>query len=219
MDARGADRGVTPVVPSRWHAPPGVLARLLVGLWLFGTGEALLVDARLGNAPWTVLAEGVSLSTPLTVGTATILIGVVVLCGWIPLRVRPGLGTLANVIVIGLAIDVMLPLIPAPHGLALRWATALLGIALVGAGSGLYLSTELGPGPRDGWMTGIHRRTGVPIFAVRGGIEVSALLGGWALGGTVGLGTVAFALLVGPSVGTALRLLGVPRRMAGAPRA
>lgn len=219
MDAQDAHAGATPLVPSRWRASPALLARLVAGLWLFGTGEALLVDARLGNAPWTVLAEGVALSTPLTVGTATILIGVAVLCGWIPLRVRPGLGTLANVIVIGLAIDVMLPLIPTPPGLAMRWATALVGTALVGVGSGLYLATELGPGPRDGWMTGIHRRTGVPVFAVRAGIELSALLGGWALGGTVGLGTIAFALLVGPAVGTALRVLGVPHRLAGAPRA
>lgn len=211
--------GTVPVVPSRWRARPAILARLVVGLWIFGTGEALLVDARLGNAPWTVLAEGVSLTTPLTVGMATALIGVLVLCGWIPLRVRPGLGTIANVVVIGLAIDVMLPLIPSPEGLALRWVTTLGGIALVGVGSGLYLSTALGPGPRDGWMTGIHRRTGVPISGVRAGIELSALLGGWALGGTVGLGTIAFAVLVGPAVGTALRVLGVPRRMAGAPRA
>jgi uncharacterized protein len=205
--------------PSRWRADPPTLVRLLAGLWLFGTGDALIVDGRLGNAPWTVLAEGVSVVTPLTIGVATQLIGVVVLCGWIPLRERPGLGTIANVVVIGIAIDVMLPLMPSPDGLALRWLQTLAGIGLVGAGSGLYLTAALGPGPRDGWMTGIHRRTGWPIWLVRGGIEITALTGGWLLGGTVGLGTVAFALLIGPAVDSSLRLLGWRPTRDGMPRA
>jgi uncharacterized protein len=205
--------------PSRWRADPAALTRLLVGLWVFGTGDALIVDAGLGNAPWTVLAQGVSIVTPLTIGLATQLIGVVVLCGWIPLRERPGIGTIANVIVIGLAIDAMLPLLPGPEAFALRGVQTLVGIGLVGLGSGLYLSAALGPGPRDGWMTGIHRRTGWPIWLVRGGIEISALTGGWLLGGTVGLGTVAFALLIGPAVGGGLRLLGTRTSRAGMPRA
>jgi uncharacterized protein len=204
---------------SRWRASPGRLLRLLAGLWLFGTGDALIVDAALGNAPWTVLAEGVALVTPLTIGIATQVIGVVVLCGWIPLRERPGLGTVANVVVIGIAIDVMLPLLPSADGLALRSAATLLGIALVGLGSGLYLSADLGPGPRDGWMTGLHRRFGWPVSGVRAGIEVSVLVAGWLLGGTAGLGTVAFALLIGPAVGTSLRLLGRRPVTTGAPRA
>jgi uncharacterized protein len=205
--------------PSRWRADPPAIARLLAGLWLFGTGDALIVDAGLGNAPWTVLAEGVSIVTPLTIGIATQVIGVVVLCGWIPLRERPGLGTVANVVVIGIAIDVMLPFLPTPQLLALRWVQTLAGIGLVGIGSGLYLSAALGPGPRDGWMTGIHRRTGWPIWLVRGGIELSALTSGWLLGGTVGLGTVAFALLIGPAVGASLRVLGWRSDRTGAPRA
>jgi uncharacterized protein len=205
--------------PSLWRPDAPALARLLLGLWLFGTGDALIVDAGLGNAPWTVLAEGVSVVSPLTIGIATQLIGVVVLCGWIPLRERPGLGTVANVIVIGIAIDVMLPLLPTPDALVLRGIQTLAGIALVGIGSGFYLSAALGSGPRDGWMTGIHRRFGWPISFVRGGIELTVLAGGWFLGGTVGLGTVAFALLIGPAVGTSLKLLGWRSDRTGAPRA
>ncbi len=201
-----------------WRASPAALVRLLAGLWLFGSGDALIVSAALGNAPWTVLAEGVSLVTPLTIGVATQVIGVVVLCGWIPLRVRPGIGTLLNVVVIGLAIDAMLAMLPDPSGLLPRGLWLLGGVALVGLGSGLYLSAELGPGPRDGWMTGLHARTGWPISLVRLGIELAVLAAGWALGGTVGLGTIAFALLIGPAVGAGLTLVGRSDR-AGAPRA
>jgi uncharacterized protein len=204
---------------SRWRASPSRIARLLAGLWLFGTGDALLVGAALGNAPWTVLAEGVSLVTPLTIGIATQVIGALVLCGWIPLRERPGLGTIANIVVIGIAIDVMLAVLPQPEVLALRAVSGLVGIGLVGLGSGLYLSADLGPGPRDGWMTGLHRRFGWPVSAVRFGIEVSVLVAGWLLGGTVGAGTVAFALLIGPAVGGSMRLLGRRPATEGAPRA
>ena len=195
---------------SRWRASPARLVRLLVGLWVFGTGEAVMVHVALGNGPWTVLAEGVSLHTPLTIGVATQLIGVAVLLGWLPLRVRPGLGTICNVILIGVAIDVMLPVLPGPDGMVARSAGLVGGVALIGLGSGLYLTAALGPGPRDGWMTGLHRRFGWPLSAVRMGIELTVMLGGWLLGGTVGIGTVAFALLIGPAVGGAVRLLGKP---------
>ena len=191
--------------------------RLFAGLWVFGTGDALLVASDLGNAPWTVLAQGVSIHTPLTIGIATQVIGLVVLAGWIPLRERPGLGTICNVIVIGIAIDVMLPLLPVPEILATRLAAVVIGVAMVGLGSGLYLTAELGPGPRDGWMTGLHRHFGWPLSRIRLGIEVSVLLAGALLGGTVGLGTVVFALLIGPSVGTAVRLLGRRPASAGVP--
>lgn len=215
--APASRRRATPA--SRWRTTPSGLVRLLTGLWLFGTGDALIVGAALGNAPWTVLAQGVSLVTPLTIGAATQVIGLVVLCGWIPLRERPGLGTVANVVVIGIAIDVMLGILPTPDGIVLRWAAVAAGVGLVGIGSGLYLSADLGPGPRDGWMTGLTQRTGWPVSAVRFGIEVGVLAAGWALGGTVGLGTVAFALLIGPAVGVGLRLAGGGRSRAGAPRA
>ena len=197
-------------VLSRWRASPTRMVRLVVGLWVFGTGEALLVHSELGNGPWTVLAEGVALHTPLTIGIATQLIGVLVLAGWIPLRERPGLGTICNVILIGLAIDVMLPLLPSQTGLTTQVASVLLGIALVGLGSGLYLTARLGPGPRDGLMTGLHQRFGWPLSRIRLGIELSVLVLGWLLGGTVGLATVAFAVLIGPAVGTAVGLLGGP---------
>lgn len=209
-------------VASRWRASPARLVRLFAGLWVFGTGDALLVLSDLGNGPWTVLAQGVSLNTPLTIGVATQLIGVVVLAVWVPLRVRPGLGTICNVIVIGIAIDVMLAVLPALDLMVTRWAAVLAGIVLVGLGSGLYLTAYLGPGPRDGWMTGLHRRFGWPLSRIRMGIELTVLAAGWLLGGTVGLGTVAFALLIGPTVGTAVRLMGGPESRTappGTPRA
>ena len=209
-------------VASRWRATPAQLLRLLPGLWLFGTGDALIVQADLGNAPWTVFAQGVSLHTPLTIGIATQLIGVVVLLGWLALRERPGIGTIGNIIVIGFAIDVMLTVLPDPRLLAVRWLFLLLGIATVGLGSGLYLTARLGPGPRDGLMTGLHERFGWPLSRVRLGIELAVLAAGAALGGVVGLGTLVFAVLIGLAVGTAVRALGgSPARTvpAGAPRA
>jgi uncharacterized protein len=196
-----------PTAASRWRASPARLLQLLVGLWVFGTGEAMLVAADIGNGPWVVLAQGVALHTPLSIGVATQLIGVVVLLGWIPLRERPGLGTICNVIVIGLAIDVMLLVLPRPEAAAVQVGFVLIGVGLIGLGSGLYLTANLGPGPRDGWMTGLHRRYGWSLSRVRMGIELTVLVAGAALGGTVGVGTVIFALLIGPAVGTAVRLL------------
>jgi uncharacterized membrane protein YczE len=177
-------------------------------LWIFGTGEACLVHARLGNSPWTVLAQGVAKHTPLAIGGATIAISFLVMLLWIPLRQRPGIGTVMNAILIGVAIDVMLPLLPGPGGIVARYAFVAVGIALVGLGSGLYLTARLGPGPRDGLMTGLHYRTGRSLRLLRTLIEGSALVVGFALGGRVGVGTVAFALLVGPAVQGAVRALG-----------
>ena len=193
------------MAPSLWRAGPRRLVRLVAGLWLFGTGEALVVASELGNSPWTVFAEGISLKTPFSVGAATVLLSFCVLLLWIPLRVRPGLGTLSNAVLVGVAIDATLAVLgSAPLGV--RIAELAVGIALVGVGSGLYLGTALGPGPRDGLMVGLQRRTGRPVALLRGAIEVSALVVGALLGGTVGVGTVAFALLVGPAVAAALRL-------------
>lgn len=192
---------------SRWIPTPLSGARLLCGLVLFGAGEALLIFSALGNTPWTVLAEGVSLHTPLSVGAATVVISFVVLALWVVLRQAPGIGTIANAVVIGVAIDATLALLPDDAALGVRIAAMLVGIAIVAVGSGLYLGARLGPGPRDGLMTGIHRRTGWPIAPVRIGIELTAVTAGATLGGTVGPGTLIFAVTIGPAVALALALL------------
>lgn len=193
---------------SRWRARPSTLFVLVLGLWIFGTGEALLVDSGLGNAPWTVFAQGISVHSGISIGVATFLISVIVLLLWIPLHERPGMGTVANAIVIATALQAMIMVLPTPAGLGWRLLQIAVGIACVGLGSGLYLTTNLGPGPRDGLMTGVHERTGIAVTPVRLSIEVVVLGIGWALGGTVGIGTLAFALLIGPSVGYGLRLVG-----------
>jgi uncharacterized membrane protein YczE len=195
-----------PAIASRWRASPARLARLLAGLTVFGAGEGLIVAAGLGNSPWTVFAQGVAEHLGLGVGIATVGISLVILLAWIPLRQRPGLGTIANAVLIGLVLDAVLALIGEPAGYPARAALLLGGIALVAAGSGLYLTTFLGPGPRDGLMTGLHRRTGARIGAIRTGVESSALVAGWLLGGTVGVGTLLFALGIGPLVAAVLRL-------------
>jgi uncharacterized membrane protein YczE len=202
-----------------WRPTPAQLARLLPGLWIFGTGEASLVHARLGNSPWTVFAEGLSKHSALAIGGATVVISFAVMLAWIPLRQRPGFGSVMNAILIGVAIDVMLPLLPGPGGLLERLAFVVAGIACVGLGSGLYLTARLGPGPRDGLMTGLHFRTGRSLRLLRTSIEGGALVIGFLLGGTVGIGTIAFALLVGPAVQAGVHALGgihAPRRPAAA---
>lgn len=179
---------------------PVRLAQILPGLWLFGMGEAAIVHAELGNSPWTVFAEGVAEHSPLSIGGATVFLSFAVLLLWIPLRQRPGIGTVLNAILIGIAIDATLPWLPGPGGWLGQAAYVAAGIALVGIGSGFYLTARLGPGPRDGLMTALHRRTGRSLRLLRTLIEGTALVAGAVLGGTVGLGTVAFALLVGPAV-------------------
>jgi uncharacterized membrane protein YczE len=191
---------------SRWRARPSTLLVLAVGLWVFGTGEALLVTSRLGNTPWTVLAQGVSRHSPLSIGAATFAISLTVLLLWLPLRERPGLGTVANAVVIAVAIDLMLRVLPRPAATGGRLVEVATAIVCIGIGSGLYLTTQLGPGPRDGWMTGIARRTGLPIASVRLAIELAVLVVGWALGGRVGLGTVLFALTIGHAVAASMVL-------------
>ena len=192
---------------SRWRATPRQLAILLPGLWLFGTGEGLLVESELGNSPWTVLAEGASEQAGIDIGTATVAISFLVLAMWIPLRERPGLGTIANAIVIGVAIGVTVELMPHTGNLPLRAGEVIGGIGLVAVGSGLYLMTRLGAGPRDGLMLGLHRRTGLSVRLVRTTLETGVTAGGFVLGGTVGIGTLAFALGIGPAVQAALGAL------------
>lgn len=177
--------------------------RLLAGLALCGTGVALLVRSGLGLGPWDVLHQGLAVLTGQPIGRMVIAVGAVVLLGWLPLRQRPGIGTVANVLVIGLTVDAVLAVVAAPDAPAVRLAYAAASVPLMGIGSGLYLGVDLGPGPRDGIMTGLAAR-GVPVAVARTGIELTALAAGWLLGGTVGPGTVWFALGVGPAVARAL---------------
>lgn len=192
---------------NRWVPRPLQAVSLIIGLWLFGTGEAMIVRAALGNSPWVVFAQGMATHTRLSIGVMTNLIGAVVLLGWIPLRQRPGLGTILNVLLIGIALDVSLTFLPTLQSWPARLALCLGGILTVALGSGLYLRCGLGPGPRDGLMTGIARVWGWPLGAARALIETSVLVIGWLLGGVAGLGTVLFALLVGPCVHVAVRML------------
>jgi len=192
---------------SLWRAGPRRLLRLVSGLWLFGVGEAMIVHADLGNSPWTVFAQGVAIHTPLSIGTATIVLSFLVMAVWIPLRQAPGLGTILNAILIGIAIDVTLPLLPATDGLGWRALLLAAGIAIIATGSGLYLTSFLGPGPRDGLMTALHHRTGRSLRLWRTVIESLALIAGFLLGGVVGVGTVAYAILIGPGVQAAVQRL------------
>jgi uncharacterized membrane protein YczE len=192
---------------SNWRASSTTLLVLFAGLVLFGLGEGSLVAAGLGNAPWTVLAQGVARRTPLDIGGATIVVSLLVLLGWIPLRQGPGLGTVGNVVVIGLVLDLASRALPHPSALGWQLLQVAVGIATVALASALYLTANLGPGPRDGWMTGIHRRTGIGIATVRTTIEICALALGIALGGHAGLGTVAFAILVGYVLAAIFRIL------------
>lgn len=195
MDAEGiaatrARRLVRDRMPER-------LLRLFVGLVLFGISLAMMVRATLGVGPWDVLHQGLSLHVPLSFGAIVIVISAVVLVLWIPLRERPGIGTIANAVVIGLVVDVALLVITTPATTAGRWALMVSGVVLNGIGTGLYIGAGLGPGPRDGLMTGLAAR-GRSISFVRTGIEVVVLALGWVLGGTVGVGTIVFALGIGP---------------------
>lgn len=171
----------------------------MLGLVLFGLGIAFMVRSDLGLPPWDVLHQGISERTGLAMGTVGIITGMVVLLAWIPIRERIGVGTVANAIVIGLVVNFALDVLETPESLAVRVAFLALGIFLFGPGSGLYIGVGLGPGPRDGLMTGLARR-GWSVRSVRTGIELSVLVIGALLGGTVGIGTVAFAALVGPLV-------------------
>ena len=193
-----------PVTPwrakHRWDLSLSRVLILFFGLSIFGFGDALVVQSNLGNAPWTVFAQGVSLKSGLSLGWATFFTGFVVLLIWIPLRERPGFGTLANIAIISAAIQFGVDHFPLQENFFGGVASALIGIALVGIGSSLYITCGLGPGPRDGAMTGIHNLTGVRVGRVRMAIEVSVLIVGALLGGKIGLGTALFALLIGQSV-------------------
>ena len=206
-----------PITPWRANTTWGLISapyaiqRMLVlifGLMIFGIGEAFLVVTSLGNSPWVVLSEGISLNSTLNIGEATFLVSVVVLMLWIPLRQKPGFGTLANIVVIAASIELGLLIIPTVENIYFKYIYVLFGIALVGIGSALYITCGLGTGPRDGLMTGLHYKTGVRVGRVRMGIEVVALSIGAFLGGSLGVGTALFALLIGQSVAISLGVLG-----------
>ena len=206
-----------PVTPWRANTTWGLITApyaiqrmmvLIFGLMLFGIGEAFLVVTSLGNSPWVVLSEGISLNSSLNIGESTFLVSVVVLLLWIPLRQKPGFGTLANIVVIAASIELGLLIIPTVENVYVKYFYVLFGIALVGIGSALYITCGLGTGPRDGLMTGLHYKTGVRVGRVRLGIEIVALSVGAILGGSLGVGTALFALLIGQSVAISLGVLG-----------
>jgi uncharacterized membrane protein YczE len=200
-----------PITPwtaqGRWDLSFARVLILFLGLAIFGLGDSLLIQGNIGNAPWTVLAEGVTLKSDLSIGWTTFIISVFVLLLWIPLRERPGFGTLSNIVLIALFIQIGTMIFPEVNSIPAGVTYDLIGIALVGFGSALYITCGLGPGPRDGAMTGIHQRSGIRVGRVRMGIEITVLAAGWSLGGTVGIGTALFALLIGQSVAVFLGLV------------
>ncbi|MER5941524.1 hypothetical protein ABT121_29850 [Streptomyces sp. NPDC001928] len=189
---------------------PRRLAQLYLGLALYGVSSALLVEAGLGLEPWNVLHQGLAELTGLTIGVVSIIIGAAVLLLWIPLRQRPGLGTVSNVFVVGIALDGALALLPEAHSLAVRIPLLVAGIVLNGAATGLYIAARFGPGPRDGLMTGLHQRTGRSIRLMRTAVEIAVVVTGFALGGTVGVGTLLYAVSIGPLAQLFLRVFAVP---------
>ena len=176
------------------------LLYLILGLILFGLGETLLITANAGVSPWTVLAQGISIRTGYSIGLTTFFVSIGVLCLWIPLRQKPGIGTILNTIIVSVVMDVSLPFLPAPETILLQTLQIISAVVIVGLGSGFYLIANLGPGSRDGLMTGLQRMTNKPIFLIRAIIEISVVIVGWYLGGMVGIGTIVFALAIGPFV-------------------
>lgn len=193
-----------------WTLKPrfSTMILLIVGLIIFGAGDAVLISARLGNTPWTVLAEGIAENLGWSIGESTFFVSFMVLLLWIPLREKPGIGTILNAILIAATIEFLLPILPTPETFSLQIIQVLAGIVLVAIGSGLYLTANLGPGPRDGTMTGLTKVTGIPIGRIRSGIEIFVIAIGWTLGGKFGIGTILFAILIGPCVAICLNMAG-----------
>ena len=184
----------------RWQLSPSRVAILFFGLAIFGLGDSLLIQGDVGNAPWTVFSQGLTYKTGLSIGWATLIISIFVLLIWIPLKERPGFGTLSNIVLIATFIEIGTYIFPKQTNILSGILFSLTGIALVGLGSALYITCGLGPGPRDGAMTGIHFKTEIRVGRVRMGIEIVVLTIGWLMGGRVGIGTALFALLIGQSV-------------------
>jgi uncharacterized membrane protein YczE len=190
--------------PLNFSPKPLTLFFLILGLFLFGLGESLIITASIGMSPWTVLAEGLSLTSGLSIGVLTFLISLIVLLLWIPLKQKAGIGTILNVIIIAAVIEWSLPYLPHPETFLIQIFQAILGTLIVGFASGIYLIANLGPGPRDGLMTGCQRVTNLPIAWVRVFIEITVISIGWTLGGTIGVATVIFAFGIGPAVSLGL---------------
>jgi uncharacterized membrane protein YczE len=189
------------------------IPQLLVGLWLYGFAMAMFIRSGLGLDPWDVFHAGFQQLLGWSFGTVVIVVGFAVLLLWIPLRQWPGLGTIANAVVIGVATDATLAMIPPANSWPMAWLLLIAGLVINGLAGGLYIGSQLGPGPRDGLMTGLARRTGWSLRLVRTGLELSVLAIGWALGGTVGIGTVLYALAIGPLVQFFLPLVAVRLRV------
>ena len=180
---------------------------LVIGLFLFGLGEAIIIGSGSGVSPWTVLAQGISKRSDFSIGMATFFISIAILIFWIPLKQVPGIGTILNAIIIASAIDLTLPYLPQPDDITFKIIQACFGILVVGLGSGIYLCSNLGPGPRDGLMIGLQKQTNTSLPAIRTIIELSAVISGWLLGGVVGVGTILFVFGIGPCVGIGLTLV------------
>ena len=180
------------------------LLYLIIGLILFGLGETMLIAANVGVSPWTVLAQGISIKTSYSIGISTFIVSIGVLILWIPLKQKPGIGTILNTIIISIVLDVSLPYLPTPESFFLQTLQVFIGVIIVGLGSGFYLISNLGPGSRDGLMTGLQKKTNLPIALIRAIIEVSAVVFGFYLGGVVGIGTLVFAFGIGPAVSAGL---------------
>ncbi|MEW1748531.1 YitT family protein [Streptomyces angustmyceticus] len=196
----------------RRRLPVRRLVQLYTGLTLYGVSMGLMLRAELGLEPWSVLNQGISRHTGLSIGTVTIVSGALILLLWIPLRQRPGLGTVSNVVILGLVMDATLAWTPELHALGARIPLLAGAVLLNGAATGLYISARFGPGPRDGLMTGLHLRTGRPVRLVRTCIEVTVLAAGYLLGGSVGAGTVVYALAIGPLAQFFLRRFAIKDR-------
>lgn len=181
---------------------------LCFGLVLFGLGEGLLIVSFAGASPWSILAQGIALNVDLSIGIITVLISIGVLFLWLPLKQKPGIGTILNAIIIGLMIDVCIQFIPTPENYLNQLILATIAVLTVGLGGGIYLVANLGAGPRDGLMVGLQKKTNLPIATVRAFLEITVMSIGWYLGGTVGIGTLLFAFGIGPSVALGLYLVG-----------
>ena len=181
---------------------------LCLGLSLFGLGEGLLIISFTGASPWSVLAQGISLNIDLTIGTITLFISMVVLILWLPLKQKPGIGTILNALIIAIMIDISIKFIPTPENYISQLLLAIVAVLTVGLGGGIYLVANLGAGPRDGLMVGLQKKTNLPIAAVRAFLEISVVSIGWYLGGTVGIGTLLFAFGIGPAVAFSLFIVG-----------